>query len=211
MMRKRTAHYRIFFELLILVGVVSASAILLARIWMRTIEPVRVPPEPVVDLTPYIQLAQATVVVPPSHSGQSAPDFTLPTLGGDSFTLSEFRGHPVVINFWTSWCAPCRAEMPELVRAYEAHHNSGLVVVGVNVTDQDRMENAQAFIDEFDVTYPIAFDETGSVSSELYGVLGLPTSVFVNSEGAIQRTVMGEVSGEALNRYIAEIIADTEP
>jgi peroxiredoxin len=210
MMRKRTAHYRIFFELLILVGVVSASAILLARIWMRTIEPVRVPPEPVVDLTPYIQLAQATVVVPPSQSGQSAPDFTLPTLDGTSFTLSEFRGRPVVINFWASWCAPCRAEMPELVRAYEAHRGSGLVVVGVNVTDQDRMENARAFVDEFDVTYPIAFDETGTVSSG-YGVLGLPTSVFVNPKGAIQRVVMGEVSGEALSRYIAEIISDTEP
>ncbi|MBI1881920.1 MAG: TlpA family protein disulfide reductase [Chloroflexi bacterium] len=138
--------------------------------------------------------------------GQLAPDFILKTLAGDQITLSSLRGQPVLLNFWASWCPPCRLEMPDLVRVYETRRAEGLVILGVNVTFQDSTSGAQAFVDEFKINFPTLLDETGQVTTDLYGIRGLPTSVFINPEGLITRINLGPMTGGQMDEFIGEIV-----
>lgn len=137
--------------------------------------------------------------------GQLAPDFTLKTLAGDPITLASLRGQPVLLNFWASWCPPCRLEMPDLMRVYETRRAEGLVILGVNVTFQDSTSDAQAFVDEFKITFPTLLDETGQVTTDLYQVRGLPTSVFIDPKGHITRINLGPMTGGQMDEFIGEI------
>lgn len=139
--------------------------------------------------------------------GQPAPDFTLPTLGGDTVSLSDYRGRPVLMNFWATWCAPCRQEMPELVRAYNEHQDEGFVVLAVDLTDQDSLEDVRAFVAEFEMPFPVLLDETGAVYNELYRLLGLPMSVFVDQEGVITRIHIGIMTSQQVDEFVEEILA----
>lgn len=138
--------------------------------------------------------------------GQPAPNFTLRTLTGDEVSLSDFRGQPVLINFWTTWCGPCRIEMPELVRIYNARRDEGLVILAVDLTYQDSIEDVEAFVEEFEMNFPVLLDETGTVSDELYHLLGLPMSVFVNREGIITRIHIGIMTAEQVDEFVNEIM-----
>jgi len=138
--------------------------------------------------------------------GQPAPNFTLKTLQGEDVSLSDLRGQAVLLNFWASWCPPCRLEMPELIRAYETHRAHGLVVLGINVTSQDTLTEARAFAEEFEVSYPTLLDKTGEVTEELYSVRGLPTSIFINREGLVTRIQLGAMSGQQIEEFVTEIL-----
>jgi peroxiredoxin len=137
--------------------------------------------------------------------GQQAPDFTLKTLDGGQVTLSSFRGQPVLINFWASWCLPCRLETPELVRAYQTHQAEGLVILGVNQTVADSMPDIKAFVAEFKMPYPVLLDEAGTVT-DLYRLRGLPTSVFINRKGVITQVHLGGMTHEMIEQYLGEIL-----
>jgi cytochrome c biogenesis protein CcdA len=111
-----------------------------------------------------------------------APDFTLTTFKGTTISLEDLRGKPVVINFWASWCPPCRIEAPLIERTWRAYKKRGPIFIGVNI--QDRKEDALNYIREFDITYPNGPDPTGEIAID-YGVSGLPVTFFVSSRGEV--------------------------
>ncbi|MEE8356073.1 MAG: TlpA disulfide reductase family protein [Anaerolineales bacterium] len=120
----------------------------------------------------------------------SAPDFRLATLGGDEITLSDLLGYPVIINFWASWCPPCRAEMPAFQQVYEEYQDRGLIIAAVNATNQDSRSDAVDFAATNYLTFPILLDISGSASRS-YNLHSLPTTVFVDREGVIQKIIIG--------------------
>jgi len=131
------------------------------------------------------------------QAGFLAPDFTLGTLSGETITLSDLRGHPILLNWWASWCLPCRAEMPAMQRVYDHYRDDGFIVLAVNATLQDSRAAAQSFVDEFGFTYPILLDLDGSVAS-LYRLRAFPSSYFIDAEGVISEVVIGGPMDEAL-------------
>ncbi len=114
--------------------------------------------------------------------GEAAPDFSLETLDGEVVSLSELKGEKVILNFWATWCPPCREEMPEIQKFYDAHQDD-IKIIAVNFNEKD--EKVIDFLDEFGYTFPSPLDREGSVGKE-YGVLTLPTTYFINSDGVIQ-------------------------
>lgn len=135
---------------------------------------------------------------PPSpREGFSAPDFTLETLDGRQMTLSDLRGQVVLVNFWASWCPPCRAEMPAIERVYRSYKDLGLEVLAVNTTNQDDVAAAAAFVQELGLSFPIPLDHTGAVSAS-YNLRGLPSSYFIDEQGVIRSVVVGGPMSEAL-------------
>lgn len=141
------------------------------------------------------------------QEGFAAPDFTLETFEGQTYTLSDFRGRPVLVNFWASWCPPCRSEMPAMQRVFEDLEEEGLIVLAVNSTHQDNLGEAIKFVNNLQLSFPILLDRTGSVGS-LYDIRSLPTSFFIDPEGIIQDVVVGGPMSEALLRIrIEEMLA----
>jgi len=132
-----------------------------------------------------------------------APDFSLTTFKGVTISLEDLRGKPVVINFWASWCPPCRIEAPLLERTWRAYKNRGLIFLGVNI--QDRKEDALSYIREFDITYPNGPDPTGEITIN-YGVSGLPVTFFISRKGEVVRRWVGAVEPGVLISSIEEIM-----
>lgn len=151
-------------------------------------------------------LATANALQSAMAAGKLAPDFTLRNLAGEPVKLSNLRGRPVLINFWASWCAPCRLEMPELVRAYATHQAQGFVILAVNPTVEDALPDVKAFVNEFNMTFPVLLDETGEVTNQLYRLRGLPTSVFVNRTGRITHIQLGAMTNQQLTAFVSEIL-----
>jgi thiol-disulfide isomerase/thioredoxin len=121
--------------------------------------------------------------------GEKAPDFLLKGLDGNTHSLKTPDGKPLAINFWASWCEPCKEEMPELVRLNKKYGNN-VQLYGINLTSRDRMKDVKAFIKEFNVNYPILLDKSGQVEKD-YKVLAVPTTYFISSEGVIVDKIIG--------------------
>lgn len=141
--------------------------------------------------------------IPAPQAGFLAPDFTLVTLDGQTVTLSELRGQVVLLNLWASWCPPCREEMPAMQRVWEEYRERGVMVLAVNSTSQDTRAEAQAFVTENGLTFPIPLDTSGEVT-RLYRVSSLPTSFFIGADGVIHEVVIGGPMAEALLRIRVE-------
>ena len=114
--------------------------------------------------------------------GRPAPDFTLPLFSGGTLSLHSLKGKPVVLNFWASWCVPCREETPLLVRLHKTYGPRGIVFVGVNVEDDARA--ARAFLAQYHVDYPVVRSvDDGLIDT--YAVPGIPTTVFIGANGVV--------------------------
>ena len=137
--------------------------------------------------------------------GQPAPDFALESRApGETLRLSDYRGQVVVLNFWASWCGPCRQEMPEFEAEYQRHAAAGdLTILAVNALSLDSRRDAERFIEEFEVTFPVAYDETGAVA-ERYRVRGLPSTFFIDRAGVVRAATFGPVFGGLLEAGIAK-------
>ncbi len=136
-------------------------------------------------------------LIPAPQAGFLAPDFTLENAGGVLITLSDFRGKPVLVNLWASWCGPCRQEMPAIQRTFDAYKARGFTVLAVNVTSQDSEAAAMQFVEEHELTFPILLDRTGEVAA-LYENRALPSSFFVDPNGVIREVIIGGPMAEAL-------------
>lgn len=145
-----------------------------------------------------------------AKEGFTAPDFKLGLLDGGTVTLSELKGKVVLVNFWTSWCPPCRKEMPAIESVYRSYKDLGLVVIGLNLTAQDSKQDAASFVQEIGVTFPIALDLDNSIGN-LYRVTALPTSFFIDRKGVIRSVIVGGPMSEALiQSKVEELLREGE-
>ena len=145
---------------------------------------------------------------PNPKEGFSAPDFTLDLLDGGQLTLSEQRGHPVLLNLWASWCLPCRSEMPSIEKTYLRYKESGLIVIGLNMTSQDSELDAKRFVQELGLTFPIVLDRDGSARSR-YQLLGLPSTYFIDRKGIIRSVVVGGPMSEGtIQSHIEDLLQE---
>ena len=135
-----------------------------------------------------------------ASKGDTAYDFYLEDMDGNFVSLSDFRGKKVFLNFWASWCPPCRVEMPHLQEF--AEENEDVVVLGVNVTSSESsLDNVKGFVDEFGLTFPNLYG-TDDITY-LYYVESLPTSYFIDSNGVVKEAVIGPVTKDILEARFA--------
>jgi len=142
-----------------------------------------------------------------SNVGEPAPVFTLDALAGDGqLSLAQYRGKPLVVNFFASWCLPCKDEAPILQKTWEEHRGSGLVVLGVDA--RDFRQDGRRFVDRHGLTYPVAFDGKGSTLGR-WGLTGFPETYFVARDGTIAaEKVVGGIDVEGnRERYDAGVQA----
>jgi cytochrome c biogenesis protein CcmG/thiol:disulfide interchange protein DsbE len=143
------------------------------------------------------------------NSGQldsgMAPDFTITSFDGETLTLSELRGQVVIINFWASWCPPCREEAPYLEATWRKYQDKGVVFIGVDYVDTDRA--ALAYIEEFDITYFNGHD-VGTRISQAYRMDGVPETYFVAKNGELRGVKVGPLAPPELDQRIEELLAD---
>ncbi len=135
--------------------------------------------------------------------GDQAPDFTLKTLDGNTIHLSDFRGKPVFVNFWASWCPPCKAEMPDIEQSYEKHKAEGYVFLGINnAEDPTTVDNFVHKQNRYTWTFVLDPD---TKAADAYFVDGIPASFFIDRNGIIRDTKVGQMSGPELESKLAEI------
>ena len=141
---------------------------------------------------------------PVAEEGRAAPDFALRTLDGATIRLSDLRGRTVLLNFWATWCGPCRQEVPELVRAYSANKPKGLEIIAIDVKEPEAQ--VRPFVEEFGMNFPVVIDTDGGVSTVYQVGTGLPVSVFIDGSGVIRTIKLGAMSENYLKTRLEALM-----
>ena len=148
-----------------------------------------------------LSVIAATSLASSGLTGQAAPDFALKSSGGENLRLSEYRGDVVMVNFWATWCGPCRQEMPLLDELYSRYERVGFSLLGVNIDDDSR--KAMNMVSELGVSFPVLFDARKEVS-KLYEVNAMPVTVLIDREGTIRYVHHGYKPGYE-DKYLDQI------
>jgi peroxiredoxin len=180
--------------------IVAATVILLTRSGSDDAIPLRPDAGAATDVTPIPDRELGALDSAAPIVGQPAPDFALRDRDGAVIRLSDLRGKVVFVNFWASWCVPCRRELPDIQAIYEEMRTSGLEVLAVNY--QDDLETAAAFFDERELQLPMVLDYDGEVY-EQYRLQGLPDSFFVDRDGNIAALQFGFLTREKMRERLA--------
>lgn len=135
--------------------------------------------------------------------GETAPDFELTTIDGETARLSDYKGKKVILNFWATWCPPCRAEMPDMQNYYEEQAlDENVEILAVNLTTEDRgLDKITAFIEEFSLTFPVPMDTEGKIG-ELYQAATIPTSYMIDTDGRVQNKIVGPMNEQMMEDFI---------
>ena len=152
------------------------------------------------------QSVQPEVSIPtePAQETVPAPDFTVYDAEGNPVKLSDYFGKPIVLNFWASWCGPCRMEMPHFEKAYQEMGEDIQFVMVNMTTGRETQQSAQDFLDETGYTFPVLFDTTGDAAIA-YGAYSLPMSVFIDAQGNVQDLAIGAIDEATLLGKIEKI------
>jgi thiol-disulfide isomerase/thioredoxin len=150
-----------------------------------------------------VAVGSVAAVVPQA----GAPDFTLPSLGGPNLRLQEQRGRVVMVNFWASWCGPCRVEMPHLARLYEKYHGAGFTVLAVNIDEDPR--KAANLASQLGMRFPVLLDSEKKVS-RLYDLSTMPSTILIDRDGRVRYVHRGYRDGyeETYDRQIRELLRE---
>ena len=158
-----------------------------------------------VPFTPSASQSDTTEDTSSAKESEPAADFTVTDDNGNAVNLSDFSGKPVVVNFWATWCPPCRAELPAF---QEAYHTDGdtITFMMVNLTDgsNDTVDGVRQFISENDYDFPIYYDEAQSAATA-YGVYSIPMTLFITSDGKLQNYHIGAMDSETLQSYLDQL------
>ena len=138
--------------------------------------------------------------------GKKAPSFVAPKVGGQLVSLENYKNKPLVLNFWASWCPPCRDETPGMERIWRKYEDQGVVILGINV--QDGEKEAERYISEFGVTFSNALDLDGSITVD-YGVTGLPVTFFIDNDSVVTGRWVGSISEDRLDNWVSNLIFST--
>jgi thiol-disulfide isomerase/thioredoxin len=138
---------------------------------------------------------------PSPEKERAAPDFLLETLDGGTLRLSDLQGKAVLVNFWATWCQPCRSELPHLVAAYNRYRQEGLEIVAVNLQEDE--DTIAGFVEEFGMQFPVVIDRSGDVADK-FRVIGVPTSFFIDRSGVVRTIYTGPFVGQQSRQGIGE-------
>lgn len=138
-----------------------------------------------------------------AQQGGTATDFSIGSLAGGNIALADFEGEVVIMNFWATWCPPCRAEMPGLNRFYEAHRDEGLVLLAIN--EEESVETVRPFIQANNFSFPVLLDLQGRVAQQ-YSTRSFPTTFIIDRDGVIQHVQTGEISEDELASIVLPLL-----
>lgn len=144
-------------------------------------------------------------------NGDTPPDFELETLSGDVVKLSDLKGKKVILNFWASWCGPCKAEMPHMEKYYKENKDSSNVeIIAVNLTQAERggfdkaIDKVEKFVDAYKLTFPIPLDVDGEVM-DAYQIVPIPTTYMIGTDGKIKHWIRGPMDEKMMNDLVKSI------
>jgi peroxiredoxin len=135
--------------------------------------------------------------------GRMAPNFSLEQLNGSPITLSDLRGKGVVLNFWGTWCVPCKQEMPALQKQYEAYKDKGIAIIGVNISESPI--TIEPFLKQHGINFPILLDRKSEIT-KLYRIGPIPTTFFIDAEGKVKEIFIGQMNESIIADKVAKIL-----